>query len=176
MILALVGREGAGPHDIARMLERSPLYWSAAQSRYYSEPRRLERLGLLRSTKQPGKTRQRTVYELTETGLDALRDWLREPARFPEIRNEAAVRLLAGDLIEDHEIVASLEGLETEIDRLEAALERAERAAAEIPHRDRYLQLSHRLPRKLLTAHREWIAEVREELGAEGGFGSDRSE
>lgn len=168
----MIGRDGAGPHDIATMLGRSPLYWSAAPASYYSEPKRLERLGYLHSAKQPGRTRQRTHYTLTETGLAALRTWLALPARFPEIRNEAAIRLLAGDLIDDAAIVASLRGLEAHIDELEAQLDDSERAAAAIPHRARYLSLSHRLPRKLLQAHREWVREVADEL-APGGHAGD---
>lgn len=164
VVLAMVGRDGAGPHDIATMLGRSPLYWSAAPASYYAEPKRLERLGHLRSSKQPGRTRARTHYTLTETGLSALREWLALPARFPEIRNEAAIRLLAGDLIDDATIVASLRGLEAQIDELEAQLDRSERHAGSIPHRARYLALSHRLPRKLLQAHREWVREVADEL------------
>lgn len=170
----MVGRDGAGPHDIATMLGRSPLYWSAAPASYYSEPKRLERLGHLRSSKQPGRTRERTHYTLTEAGLSALREWLALPARFPEIRNEAAIRLLAGDLIDDAAIVASLRGLETQIDELEAQLDRSERRAESIPHRARYLSLSHRLPRKLLQAHREWVREVSDEL-APGGEPADRA-
>jgi DNA-binding PadR family transcriptional regulator len=165
VVLALVGRDGAAPHDIASMLRRSPLYWSAAPSRYYSEPKRLERLGYLSSRSEPGRTRPRTVYMLTERGLAALRGWLAEPARFPEIRNEAAVRLLAGDLVDDETIVASLRGLADQVDALERDLDESERIAEGIPHRARYLALSHRLPRKLLAAHREWIAEVEQELG-----------
>lgn len=167
----MVGRDGAGPHDIATMLGRSPLYWSAAPASYYSEPKRLERLGHLRSSKQPGRTRERTHYTLTDTGLSALREWLALPARFPEIRNEAAIRLLAGDLIDDAAIVASLRGLEAQIDELEAQLDDSERRAAAIPHRARYLSLSHRLPRKLLQAHREWVREVADELAPDGDSG-----
>ena len=167
----MVGRDGAGPHDIATMLGRSPLYWSAAPASYYAEPKRLERLGYLGSTKQPGRTRERTHYTLTDRGLTALRQWLAQPARFPEIRNEAAIRLLAGDLIDDAAIVESLRGLEAQIDALEAQLEDSARRAEAIPHRARYLALSHRLPRKLLAAHREWVREVTDELAPERGRG-----
>lgn len=161
----MVGAEGAGPHDIARMLERSPFYWHAAPAQYYSEPKRLERLGYLSSRKEPGQTRPRTVYALTAPGLSALQEWLAMPARFPEIRNEAAIRLLAGDLIEDQTIVESLRGMLEQLDELERQLDDAERVAVDIPHRASYLSLSHRLPRKLLEAYREWIEEVTRELG-----------
>jgi DNA-binding PadR family transcriptional regulator len=165
LVLALVGREGAGPHDIATMLRRSGrLYWHAAESKYYTEPKRLEDLGFLRSTKEPGKTKPRTHYRLTAKGLRALRRYLALPARFPRMQNEAALRLLAADLTDDRKTIASLRGLLAHLDELEAELAEVERASEGIPHRARYLALSHRLPRKLLEAHREWASEVIEEL------------
>jgi DNA-binding PadR family transcriptional regulator len=84
-ILTLVGEGGAGPHDIVRMMRQGRVYWSAADSHYYAEPKRLERLGYLRSEKTPGKTRERTHYVLTEAGREALRAWGREPMTFPRI-------------------------------------------------------------------------------------------
>jgi PadR family transcriptional regulator, regulatory protein AphA len=165
LVLALVGREGAGPHDIARMLARSGrLYWHAAESKYYSEPKRLERLGYLSSTRQPGRTTPRTHYSLTTKGLEALRDYLARPASFPRLQNEPALRLLAADLTDDEKTIASLRGLLDEIDELESELAVVEQDSKRIEHRARYLALSHRLPRKLLAAHREWVEEVIAEL------------
>src|SRR5215217_6893520 len=74
-ILGLVGREGAGPHDLLRMARRGRLLDWAGESQYYSEPKRLARLGYLDARKEQGKTRERTVYTLTEKGLDALREY-----------------------------------------------------------------------------------------------------
>ena len=161
LVLALVGRDGAGPHDIATMLRRSGrLYWHAAESQYYSEPKRLERLGYLSSTKTAGRTRPRTHYTLTAAGLRALREFLARPAAFPRMQNEAALRLLAGDLTDDRHAVQSMRGLLADLDRLEADLGEVERVSAGIEHRARYLELSHGLPRRLIAAHREWAEEV----------------
>lgn len=160
-MLALVGRDGAAPHDIATMLRRSGrLYWHAAESKYYTEPKRLERMGYLRSAKEPGKTHQRTRYTLTQKGLEALRSYLAQPAPFPRMQSEPALRLLAADLTDDAATIESLRGLLAEIGELEAELAAAERAGADVPHRARYLALSHGLPRRLLAAHREWAEEV----------------
>src|SRR6266511_1442748 len=72
-ILGLVGRGGAGPHDLLRMAQRGRILAWAGESQYYVEPKRLARLGYLDARKEPGKTRQRTVYALTDKGLAALR-------------------------------------------------------------------------------------------------------
>ena len=71
-VLGLVGREGAAPHDLLRMARRGRILAWAGESQYYTEPKRLAKLGYLTARKEPGKTRERTVYALTDKGLDAL--------------------------------------------------------------------------------------------------------
>lgn len=164
VVLALVGRHGAGAHDIASMMSRSSIYWAAARSQWFAEPKRLAGLGLLEAHLREGRTHHRTHYRLTDAGLLALRDWLAEPAAFTRMQNEAAIRLLAGDLIDDMTIVSSLHGLREELDALESSLSESAAVAARHPDRSRYLLLSHSLARRLLVAHREWIAEVEREL------------
>jgi hypothetical protein len=55
--------------------------------------------------------------------------------------------------------------LRRELDELEALADDAEKAAATVPHREKYLRINHRLARRLIAAHREWIADVERELG-----------
>src|SRR5438094_7311288 len=100
-ILGLVGRRGAGAHDLLRMAQRGRILAWAGESQYYVEPKRLARLGYLEARKEPGKTRERTVYTLTEKGLDALRAWSRTPVRFTPVKSELLLRLLVADLVGD---------------------------------------------------------------------------
>ena len=79
-ILGLVGRGGAGAHDLLRMARRGRILDWAGESQYYSEPKRLARLGYLDARREPGVTRERTVYTLTDAGLDALGEYARTPA------------------------------------------------------------------------------------------------
>lgn len=48
------------------------MYWSAAPSQRYAKPERLAALAFLDAHKQPGRTRDRTHYTLTDKGLRAL--------------------------------------------------------------------------------------------------------
>lgn len=164
-ILVLVGRGGAGPHDLVRMARQGRIYAAAADSQYYAEPKRLERLGYLRSRREPGRTRERTHYLLTKKGLDALRGWAREPLRFPRVLHEGVVRLLASDLVGEEPVRESITAFRAELDELDALIDRAEEVAATLPHREKYLLINHRLARRLIAAHRRWIAEVERELG-----------
>ena len=71
----LVGRLGAGPHDLRRNAETGRMFWEAAPSQWYAEPKRLAGLGYLDAEKLPGRTRERTHYTLTGKGCEALERW-----------------------------------------------------------------------------------------------------
>jgi PadR family transcriptional regulator AphA len=175
VVLALVGRRGAAPHDLVRMARGGQrLYYAGAASKIYEQPKRLERLGYLHSEKRPGRTRERTYYTLTEKGLTALRAWLGRPSSFPRIQSEAVARVLASDLAEDDRaVVRSLEALRAEIAELSEGVDADERRAPAMPHRSRQLKLVRSLGRRLLQAHLEWIDEVERELGR-GASGRSR--
>jgi DNA-binding PadR family transcriptional regulator len=164
-VLTLVGRNGAGPHDLVRMARQGRVYWAAADSQWYAEPKRLAKLGFLEAEKRPGRTRERTHYMLTDAGRDALVEWAAEPARFPRIQHEAVTRLLLGDMVSDSVLVAGLQSMRGEIAEISAQLDAADAAAAEVPHRARYLRLNHALARRIVEAHSTWIDQVERELG-----------
>ena len=166
VVLVLVGRGGAGAHDLVRMARQGRIYSDFAESQWYAEPKRLERLGYLAARKEPGRTRQRTHYTLTERGCEAVRAWINEPARFSRIQLEPAWRLLAADLVGDEAVLGSLRALRDEIADLSARLDVAEAMAHTIPHREPYLLLNHRLARGIVRAHAEWLDEVERTLRA----------
>ena len=162
----LVGDSGAGPHDIRRMVERgAKLYWAAAPSQYYAEPKRLAKLGYLEAVREPGRTNERTRYTLTDSGRDALRAWLATPMPFPRIQNEAAVRLLVADLAPPDVVRSSLDALEEELDLQERRLDEAQDAAGSFGRRGRWLMINHRLSRRMIDAQRAWVDEARAALG-----------
>jgi len=166
VILILVGRRGAAPHDLLRMNRQGRIYWSAADSRFYAEPKRLAALGYLDTHKEPGQTHERTLYSLTPKGRRAIADWLAEPSSFIRIQNEPAARLNGADLADDEAtVVRSLQAIRPEIlDQLDW-LDRADEMAATLPHRERYLRLNHRLSRRILRAYLDWLDDVERELG-----------
>jgi len=159
-ILGLIGRGGAGPHDLRRMVRRGRILDWAGESQYYVEPKRLEALGYLEARKEPGKTRERTVYSLTEQGLEALREWAATPARITPFKSELLVRVLIADLVEDGLTRGSLAALPAEIAELTEQLDAADASAESLPHRrDNLLRIS-RFLRGLLDLHLELVAEL----------------
>ena len=148
------------------MRAQGGLYWVASESHWYSEPKRLERLGYLRSRKLPGQTTPRTQYQLTAAGRAAVRAWLAEPSSLPRVQNDAVVRVLAADLGAEDDVLGSLATLESEIEAGRALLAAGLERAAGLPPCERSLRLVHRLGELLLDAHSQWLDEVRNELSS----------
>jgi DNA-binding PadR family transcriptional regulator len=163
-ILGLVGRTGAGPHDLRQMVRRGRMLDWAGESQYYVEPKRLAKLGYLDARKEPGRTRQRTVYTLTEKGQHALRDWARTPVAFTPVKSEALTRLLIADLVGEAPTRESIATLREDIEDLSARLDEAEASADTLPHRRKYLVLVVGHLRRLLELHLALIDEVEREL------------
>src|SRR6266545_2984189 len=163
-ILGLVGRGGAGAHDLLRMAQRGQILAWAGESQYYVEPKRLARLGYLDARKEPGKTRERTVYTLTEKGLDALRAWAQTPVRFTPVKSELLLRLLIADLVGEAATRQGIDSLRDDIADLFDRLQDSEASAATFPHRRKYLVLVNRFLRRLLDLHLEFVDQVEREL------------
>src|ERR1700757_556433 len=107
-ILGLVGRGGAGAHDLLRMAKRGRILAWAGESQYYTEPQRLAPLGSLEARREPGRTRERTVYTLTGKGLEALADYAATAASVTPLKSDALLRLLICDLVGEEATRASL--------------------------------------------------------------------
>jgi DNA-binding PadR family transcriptional regulator len=164
-ILGLVGRGGAGPHDLRGMVRRGRVLDWAGESQYYSEPKRLARLGYLEASKEPGRTRERTVYRLTEKGLEALRSYAATPARFTPFKSEPLLRLLIADLVGEQLTREGLAALRADVGDLLERLAETEKSADELPHRRAYLRLVTGFLHRLLELHLELVDEVERVLG-----------
>src|ERR671931_1095669 len=163
-ILGLVGRNGAGAHDLLRMARHGRILAWAGESQYYTEPKRLAHLGYLDARKEPGKTRQRTVYTLTKKGLDALVEYARTPVAVTPVKSDALLRLLICDLVGEEVTRESLATLREDLDDLYDRLDESERRASGLPHREKYLRLATTFLRKYLDLHAELVDDVEREL------------
>jgi DNA-binding PadR family transcriptional regulator len=164
VILAAIGEYGASTPELVDMLARGTMLWTSSPSQIYAEPKRLTTLGWITSEKRPAKTRNRTVYHLTAEGREALRDWLRAPAGYPKLQHEASIRLFAGDMIDDEEILASLQALRSDIEAMSQIVATNIARAPNLPHRTRYMLLQQDLAHRILQAHTDWLEHVEREL------------
>src|SRR3954470_19116336 len=140
-IMGLVGQGGAAPHDLLRMAQRGPILNWAGESQYYVEPKRLAKLGYLEARKEPGRTRPRTVYTLTDKGLDALRDYARTPVTFTPLKSDLLMRLLIADITGEEVTRESVATLRDDLADLRDRLAESEATADALPHRAKYLHL-----------------------------------
>src|SRR4051794_36087275 len=163
-ILGLVGRQGAGAHDVRRFVQRGRILAWAGESQYYTEPKRLARLGYLSARTEPGKTRERTVYSLTDEGRRALLDYARTPVAVTPVKSDALLRLLLCDLVGEDVTRASLATLREDISDLRQRLDDSEQAASRLPHREKYLLLVTGFLRQLLDLHLDLVDQVEREF------------
>ena len=163
-ILGLVGRGGAGAHDLLRMARRGRILDWAGESQYYTEPKRLARLGYLDARIEPGRTRERTVYTLTERGLDALRAYAATPVELTPLKSEPLLRLLIADLVGEAVTRESLATLRDDVADVLERLAESEASAATLPHRSKYLLLVTGFLRAYAELHLELVDQVEREL------------
>jgi len=163
-VLGLVGEGGAGAHDLLRMARHGRILDWAGESQYYVEPKRLAKLGYLEARKEPGKTRERTVYTLTDKGRQALAEYARTPVTITPLKSDALLRLLICDLVGEAVTRASLPALRDDLEDLRARLDESQRRASELPHREKYLLLIVDFLRGFLVLHEQLIDDVEREL------------
>src|SRR5919199_6212244 len=132
-ILGLVGRNGASAHDLRQMARQGRILDWAGESQYYTEPKRLAGLGYLSTRKEPGKTRERTVYTLSAKGRRALRAYARTPVRFQPVKSDLLLRLLICDLVGEAPTRESAATIREDIADLMARLEETERRTEAFP-------------------------------------------
>jgi DNA-binding PadR family transcriptional regulator len=98
IVLGLLEKaQPATPYDLKQLAQLSTVnFWALPHTQLYTECARLAREGLL-SEEQEQTGRRRRIYRLTETGQDALEEWLAQPARETyELRDAATLKLFFG--------------------------------------------------------------------------------
>ncbi len=165
VVLGLVGVQGAGAHDLVQMMRRGGVYYAVSPSQVYAEPKRLQRLGYLTVREEPGRTRPRKVYSLTDLGRRAVADWMSQPAALPRLQHEAAVRVMCADLAGTQQVLDSLRGMRPEIERVLADVTAMEQRAEALPHRRENLALNNWFGRRWCELLLAWLNEAERVLG-----------
>jgi DNA-binding PadR family transcriptional regulator len=155
------------------MAKRGRFFAWAGESQYYVEPKRLAKLGYLHARKEPGKTTERTVYTLSDDGLEALREWAATPASFTPLKSEPLLRLLIADLVSEEVTIEGLRSLRDDIEDLSERLADTELTAKQLPHRAKYLTMVTDFMRRYFELHIELIDQLeRERADAPAGKAS----
>ena len=93
-ILGLLAREPLSGYDLMRrMKERVGFFWQARHSQIYPELARLEKGGMVAHRVVEQKDRpDKKVYEITDAGLKALREWVTTPVEPRVARDELVLK------------------------------------------------------------------------------------
>src|SRR6476646_9654904 len=94
VILGMVSREPRSGYEIKTLVDDSTrFFWAASYGQTYPELKRLAKAGLVEGLDAPRGERKRTVYAITASGEEALRDWLKQPPGTYETRDEGLLKL-----------------------------------------------------------------------------------
>lgn len=94
-ILGQIALRPRSTYELAIELRRNAHYfWPRAESLIYAEVKRLAALGLANASHEFTGRRRRTVYAVTDAGLEELRSWLATPPERTHLMAEVLVRLL----------------------------------------------------------------------------------
>ena len=94
-ILGLLSIQPFTTYELAQQMDR--WFWPRAASMIYEEPKKLVTAGLATSRATFTGKRRSTVYEITEAGRAALRNWLDTPAAEMRIEFEAMLKVAFAD-------------------------------------------------------------------------------
>jgi PadR family transcriptional regulator, regulatory protein AphA len=129
LVLGLLAREGPStPYALERHVAATlGNFWTFPHTLLYSEPSRLEALGLV-SERRESHGRRRRIFEITPAGLEMLTAWLERPAAAPtELRDIGLLQLFFMDL--------ASEDARLRLAQAQLAIHRAKLAAYEVAAR-----------------------------------------
>ncbi|MFF5084442.1 PadR family transcriptional regulator [Actinoplanes sp. NPDC000266] len=110
-VLAALSQGEASGYELAKRFDVAVAdYWSATPQQLYRDLEKLERDGLVaaRVVEQRRRPNKR-VFTLTAAGRQALREFVREPAKPAAIRDEFLVKLQAGNAEDVDALIAAAE-------------------------------------------------------------------
>ena len=100
----LLGMVALGPlsgYDIKQMADGSTRhFWQISYGQIYPELKALEKAGMVKAAEAARGSRQRTLHQLTDTGAEALTDWISDSKVAPvELRDEMLLKLFFSDTV-----------------------------------------------------------------------------
>ncbi|MEM7556439.1 MAG: PadR family transcriptional regulator [Cyanobacteria bacterium P01_A01_bin.84] len=110
-ILATLGSDSYSGYDLWKQFSKtSRYYWQASQQQIYRELGKLEKEGAICSEliTQEGRPNKK-LYQVTEEGIEKLKNWLLEPAEPMSIREELLVKIIASGLVSKSVILQEIE-------------------------------------------------------------------
>jgi DNA-binding PadR family transcriptional regulator len=132
VILGMVSREARSGYEIKAAVDGSTrFFWAASYGQIYPELKRLSEAGLVEGVDAPRGERKRTVYAISDAGMSALEEWLRQPPQTAEMREEGLLKLFFSGVLPPQDAVATLRAMREQRRGLAERLRGMESEAAE---------------------------------------------
>lgn len=87
--------------------------WPRARSKLYEEPKKLVALGLAEASREQVGRRPRTVYSITDSGKQALAEWLARPGEGPSLEFEQLLKVFFSENGTKTELLFTLNSIRT---------------------------------------------------------------
>jgi DNA-binding PadR family transcriptional regulator len=123
VILGMVAVKPRSGYDIKTVVDHTTrFFWAASYGQIYPELKRLAEQGLIEAEAEPEGGRRRTVYRITESGREALAEWIRSPELVNEMRDEGLLKLFFAGLLGREDAIAVVEAARERYAEKHAAL------------------------------------------------------
>lgn len=129
-LLSLLAREPLSGYDIKQhMNNRLGPFWKVGSNQVYPELAKMEREGLikLQGIEQHTYRPARKIYEITESGRQALIEWMNEPSELEQTRDDFLLKAYNSWLVEPSQMIRQVAEMKEQHEkRLTAYLEKKE--------------------------------------------------
>jgi DNA-binding PadR family transcriptional regulator len=126
-ILGLLSIQPFTTYELAQQMDRTlSWFWPRAASMIYEEPKKLVTAGLATSRATFTGRRRSTIYEISDAGRAALRDWLNAPATGMRTEFEAMIKVAFADAGDTNQLRATVREIRADAEvRLAEILDRS---------------------------------------------------
>lgn len=161
VVLGILASSDHSAYDIANIIGRGiGEIWPLAERQRYNAPKKLVELGYATSRTEATGRRTRTVYSITPSGAEALREWLAQPPSPSALEFEGAVRVVLGEqgTLEDlrANLVVIAEQSRRTRDLFAGHAETMRSPAASFPDREHLLALANRFMISHFNVMADW--------------------
>lgn len=172
-ILGCLSVRPMSAYEIKQFLQKTAShFWSEAEAQLYPTLKKLAAVSLVSfKEEKAAKAGNKKVYDLTEAGMQALKDWLSKKAEQPVFRNELLLKLFFGVNQSDEN---NIKLIELERQDLQATYDLLEHIQTQMqqnqfsPRKQMYIHIVIGYGLTLLKAELEWCDRSMQQLKSLG--------
>lgn len=168
-VLGLLAIRPWSAYELTDFMQTSAIasIWPRAASSLYREPKLLVEHGLAEVRHEKHRGPERAVYEITDAGRAALRDWLASPATGPRARDEGMLHVSLGDHGTKRDLLAQIRAIRESAlhERFPIGLDRIRERGLRFPERAHVSVLVLRYALEQKKAILRWCDWAEKEVG-----------